>query len=597
METAESTTTGGTTTDGVATDGTTTTMGADVTGVDETTATGTAGDGDCSEYPLPFPNLGFDDFQPYRENDGVPVVGGANQDDCPTFAGSASGDFYVYRPFDPDPMNVDNGWPDGQFPLVVFSEPNGGSLITADGVHTYAHIFDELAADGFVVIGINADIPSASSRQALTRCAIEWAHEVWAESSRLNCDLVLMGHSLGGYVMHNFVADPPTLGDQRLRAVVVIAPTSVFTTDSTIEVAPSDAVPYLVVHGATDEDNMGDGTTNYDRMGIEDPPDFALPPSPSSDKVIAWVYRVGHYEWGGRDLPPGPEVDRARAVSGFYIPTFLRWQVYGEAELRHWFFDPLTYDGDANAFPPLVADPALWADIYADDAVGAYDVLDGRPLLLLSVSQAHDEMGSRLQIDTMWREDELACNDPAQPVLSPSAPLGENVSLLGALDSAEVCVATSLAQTLPSHSTFALRAPWGTANDGDGLHWELTGPGDPGIDLSTYTHLNLRLGRRTGAFGTREPFAIRIQLDSGEGPGSPVVYDRIVSQDDSFGTDGVFMHTVRVPLADLCSADFDVTDVRAVSIVTPEASDGASLLHVDSLEFTRHDEDAAAACP
>ncbi|MCX4241796.1 alpha/beta hydrolase [Paraliomyxa miuraensis] len=578
-------------------DGTATT-GADVTGPDTGTATDTTGDVDCSEYPLPFPSLGFDDFEPHREDDGGLVIPQVAPAHCPSLGldDPLSAAFYVYRPFDPDPMNMDDGWPAGQFPLVVFAEPNGGSLIV-DEVHTYAHIFDELAADGFIVVGMNSGISSASSRQTLTRCAIEWAYEQWSESSRLNCDLVLMGHSVGGYVMHDFVADPPTRGDQRLRAVVAIAPTSIFATDPSTEVAPSDAVPYLVVHGSTDEDNMGDGTTNYDRMAVEDPPDVAVPPLPSPDKVMVWVYRVGHYAWGGQDLPPGPEVDRARAVSGFYIPTFLRWQIYGEMELRHWFFDPLTYDGGATSFPSSVADFTLWADIYADDATGAYDVLGGRPLLQLGVSQARDEMGSRLQIDTMWREDELACNDPAQPVLSPSAPLGEDVSLLGALDSADVCFATSLSQTLPSHSTFALQVPWGAASDGDGLRWQLSGPGDPGVDLSMYDHFSLRLGRRTGPFGTREPFAIRVQLDSGEGPGSPVVYDRIVAQDNSFGTDGVFMHTVRVPLADLCSPDFDITDVRAISIVAPQANDGVSLLHVDSLEFTRHDEDTAAACP
>jgi hypothetical protein len=209
----------------------------------------------------------------------------------------------------------------------------------------------------------------------------------------------------------------------------------------------------------------------------------------------------------------------------------------------------------------------------------------------------------------MYREEQLACDALGQPLLLPSAPLEEEVSILDNLDDELTCVSDAVSQELaaelvqtppdPSlwtgHETEALRVPWGAADDGDGLRWELVVPGTQGLDLSEYDDFGFRAGRRTGPLGDRAPFGARVILDTGmlddlgEGPiRVPLVYDRLVAQDNSFGARGTFMHTVRFPLGDFCAPDegLDITDVRAVEIVATAPGDDASLLHIDSLEFT-----------
>jgi hypothetical protein len=381
-------------------------------GVDETSEEGEGegesdsgeDDGDCSAYPLPFET--DDHFASQREDEGDPVVANLdpnlNEDAeelCPDHfaieqnAGNATA-FYVYRPV--DTTGPDN-WPDATLPLAVFVKANGG-LTVDEGVHLYGHVFDELAADGFVVVAIDGNHTTAGQRRNAVLCATEWAQLTYA--SRLNCDRVLIAQSQGAYAIHNMVAEltsgsppPPFEPPARLRAIVEIAPTRRVAELESLSIEPVDAAPTLVLHSPTDEQNEADGITHYDRMAVEDNVGGPLPIDSAPDKAIVWVHDVPHFAWGGHpDILEDPmaeeEVARGHAVSRFYIPAFLRWQVYGEASERFWFVAPTHYNLGLEAFPDEIQDSELWADLYTADTVDAYDVLEDRPLVFVGLQRA-----------------------------------------------------------------------------------------------------------------------------------------------------------------------------------------------------------------
>ena len=95
---------------------------------------------------------------------------------------------------------------------------------------------------------------------------------------RLNCDFVAAGHSRGGEAAHHLafnLSGPLSaqgIEDQILRGVVAVAPRSK-TSAEALNTSPEDegsgsipgeeSIPYLILHGANDEDTTKDPTRAF----------------------------------------------------------------------------------------------------------------------------------------------------------------------------------------------------------------------------------------------------------------------------------------------------------------------------------------------
>ena len=349
--------------------------GADSTGED----TGEPPPPLCQPLSLPL----AEQFEAVRENEGRRLHGDPNElllndrwindetwdELCPTFADhfNAQSGFYVYRPFDensPDP----EGWPaelvenevvPTPLPVVFFAHSIGGRIADVDDdcPHFYAHIFEALAERGFVVVATaTAGGDEWEDKLVTLQCALDWAYTTWEYRDHMSCDVSFIGHSAGGGAareMITYVAE--NVSDLHVRAGVGIAPVpGGEPTDGDV------AVPYLLLHGPTDEDHSTHAGVVYDIYAPEDSPPTSFA---SADKVLLWAYGLAHHDWGGQPIgdpgytdctleepEPTTEQARGRAIASFYIPSFLGWHVLGEDEQRRRFVDLTDYDAGVEAF-------------------------------------------------------------------------------------------------------------------------------------------------------------------------------------------------------------------------------------------------------
>lgn len=601
------------------------------TGVDEG-GTGTTGSPVCDEYPQ-----GALSYDAFRVNGGDAVLDllGDIQDGCPAFTGgpepppmSTGPRFYVYRP---DTGVIDNlGWPLHCVPLVVFSPPASGNPVAPNSqdveVHTYPHIFDTLAQQGFLVVATYTEgtgmaqggDATVEERANLIKCAVEWARDAYA--GRLSDDLAIIGHSRGGAAVN--VVTPDLLGDG-LRAAIALAPT--ITSDEPLEaeaaepIDPEHSTAYLVIQGNNDEDTTGVGIRNYDFMAVEDPSDNYAITDYEHDKAMLWAYDAPHFVWGGQpddqlttygNCSTGNcplSVTRGKAISGFYVPAFLSWKIYGQNALRDWFVAPTYYDADDTAFPDevlTVGTVDVWEELYDQTR---FSVLGERPVMLASFSQGVGAFTERRRVDTMSRPQALTCVASSQDqIFSPAEPSG---AALTRVEFDDVCLAAPGEPELFDHDTFGMDLEWRAASQGDQIRWQLDESiiGDGG--LTNYTSLSVRLGKVADTGSTVDPMELEFVLeteavdsDTGDFVETVVSYDRLIDQTfagQAVGDTADFMHTVRVPIADLDPGQ-DLEHPRSIALRVPDPltmADSGSHLIADSLELAHHPADGNLLTP
>lgn len=501
------------------------------------------------------------------------------------------------------PATATDSWPNGRFPVVVFSPGQGqGILDVSTGLPLYSHIVDPLVAEGFIVVGLdlqsNFDLETSFRWRAMI-CAMRWVTTAWteAQNDRTNCDLIAMGHSRGGeaafQVIENFpakIADPP----RRLAAAIGIAPRSSGESDEgSFPILSSKAVPYLILMGGSDEDvGGGDATRAYDIMASEEDSPLA-----KSDKVLLWAYDVPHNAWGGKDfsqdnlnppIPTGTQLNKGRAIAGAYIPAFLKWQVLHRdpAMNRQLFTTLVKPTALVGEFPLAVQSPAFWSTDQPP-----FEELDGRPLIFadFALGSSDDALGP-LQVDTMKRAGAVPCG-----LLSPSSSSGTVVPS-GLLPS-QVCIgsAAELSSQFSSpsehHDTNVMQISFGDQLSSGRVRWSLAAPP---VDFS---FLSLRIGQ---SYDPAVPSAVEVGVILHGQIDVQVSLGLQVRQDDS-EIDPVpsvitdFMRTVRVPLGDFCAQGLDLTTVTGISIVVPPSTQARTIL-LDSLEFTRASEDGVVGC-
>lgn len=252
------------------------------------------------ENPLPAPEPIFAS----RFCDQFNFVGDGEDQLSPT--GEDNFSVYVYHP--KVPMSLDD-WPAFKLPYVVFS-PGAGQNAADEmtNVSFYRNIVEAYTSLGFVVFVIQTPaISDWSSRKRgnAMACTALWAFSTdeahqWSESGndRLNCDFVVSGHSRGGegayYFAQEFVGPAILAGFEGriLRGVVALAPRS--KSDATSSVDGASTIPYLILHGANDEDISNQPTRAFEIYGDEEAVGL-----PKHDKFLLWAHNIAHKSWGG----------------------------------------------------------------------------------------------------------------------------------------------------------------------------------------------------------------------------------------------------------------------------------------------------------
>lgn len=229
----------------------------------------------------------------------------------------------VYRP------DVGGDWPDQVLPLLVFGHGNGHRY------YGYDELFMELTKLGFVVISLDfRDNLDVKTRGEQILCSSRWFANTWAESSRLDGNLIFAGHSRGGEA----VAIAMGLRDS------LDSPLDTFDLRATLSIAPSTFLdfklpdytdPFLVIQGSTDEDTTHGAIKLYEKLGIEQ-----IPPTKSPGKWMVWLYDIAHGDYGGKCSTPPPMKKclgspKGRAAARNLFSSFLQWHVFGQSSFRH----------------------------------------------------------------------------------------------------------------------------------------------------------------------------------------------------------------------------------------------------------------------
>ena len=574
----------------------------------------TTGESVCEQsYPLPVEVFELADDEPGpetifpgRDCDILDLVGtDANQLD-PTLDIFT---VFVYQPSVPMTMGA---WPPFKLPYVVFSP--GADQFSAQDVPPFPSLYQEMieayTSVGFVVFAIQPTTVdnrgafwSVGRRARAMACTTLWAFSNWNEkdNDRLNCDFIASGHSRGGeaayFFAQNIVGPLIDLGfeDKILRGIIAIAPrskpefddpdTDVFTSP----VPGHETVPYLIIHGANDEDIKSDPTRSFEIYGREEEPTEL----PKHDKVLLWAHDVLHNEWGGKVTSPAFDDGKADSIEALYIPAFLRWQILetGDPADRQLFTDLVHYDRSAITWDASIDIISFW-----NSSEPEFGDLEETPVIFADLTLGlHDDNNARLQIDTMRRSSFASCVSSVSPSSS-----GEAVNI-GFLDPTQVCMGSprNLIAPVPSgvnedahQATSAMRVRWGGTESGGQVAWGL----DAG-DVSDYSFLSFRAGqiRHLSPDSMTTLRVGLVTLTNGNDKDSFSVDVKIYTQDDEpsgnlsnspiFATD--FMRTIRIPLSDFCALGADVSQVLEIVISFPEEDESRSML-LDSVEFTKH---------
>ncbi len=387
-----------------------------------------------------------------------------------------------------------------------------------------------------------------------------------------------------------------------------------------------DAPPYLVIHGATDQDTRSGGVLSYEAMVPESDfdlegltPGVQAAPLREHDKAIVWIHGVEHNDFGGGQIQQSMEAAaRAERSAAYYLPLFLRWQLAQDSTSRAALMrlmDPAPNDFEFPPMPATLTDPSIW------DELAQYDLLN-RPLIFAGYQQGLGAVNARRYVVDVWdRQD--AQGELAPPTCATAqGSLGTSTAgfpvLLGeGLVTDQACHATTLDtltaegnQWQNTHQTRAAVVEWGgTFGSGGTIEWSLDDAEDVAeLDLSEYTYVSLRVANIVDAdeivCSVIEPdaFELEIEFVTEDGDGGEHVHTvstglHIEQSVDLFPIDEdvticqafQYMRTVRIPMSSFCDPSPDPMTTESVKTIRVRFPDDASTEHrafIDSLEFT-----------
>lgn len=590
----------------------TTTRGS--TSSSDTSGTTDPGLDECGQaYPLPTREFALADETPapaqvslIRDCSGLGVLSDDPKDLRKLFPIVDDFEIYVYHPTIPN----EEGWPMVKLPSVIFSPGAGQYTTDMNDAPLYLPLIKALTQSGFVVFAIQPPENfrgatwTVAQRAAAIGCTAAWTYRSWLEkdNNRLNCDIVVAGHSRGGEAaylaaasIHSSLLD---LGRLILRGVFALAPRSNQASLDEIPTGPVSGemvVPYLGLHGGNDEDVRSGPTRAFEIYGSED-----STPLPTHDKFLLWVYDAPHNVWGGTTVPSdlADEREKAELIEEIYIPAFLRWQFLapGDSADKDLFINLVRNGSSASDFPTELDELDFW-----DDSSPEYQDLDERPLIFGNFTPGlKGDPAARIIVDTMKRPGfDQACNP-----LSLST-LGENVSFSG-LSNTQVCLGRTIELIqMPKmnedehQSTSAMRVRWGGTEAGGSVRWVVN------RDLTKYSHVSFRLGQ---IFGKSPDSSSTIRFGLETAPSGQVfaVDVPIIPQSNEEVNEATtmtghvvdFMRTVRMPLSQFCDLGADVSQIDAIVIDFPGGGNDSRSVLLDSIEFSRPTEDdEAGRCP
>ena len=553
-------------------------------------------------YPLPVEVFELADETPTPEPVVVSrvcdVLGLVGTDD--TQLRSMVDDFsvYTYRP--KVPMGSGD-WPEFKLPYVIFSPGNAqfaADVITDESY--YREVIEAYTSVGFVVFAIQPPFDEwlMGRRARAMACTAIWAFSTWSESEndRLNCDFVVSGHSRGGEAAYFFadnlanIYDMLSLTGRVLRGVVALAPRSrgevlIDGDDVSGHVSGALARPYLILHGANDEDVTNGPTRAFEIYGDEE-----VGGLPEQDKFLLWAHDILHNDWGG-----GPSVPTAKAgaIESVYIPAFMRWQILGNGDPldRELFADVVHYDRSSVSFDSSLEMTGFW-----DQCAPEFMDMDETAVIFGDFSPGlKGDPDARLQVDTMLRTSLTACSSSVSPSSSSASVV--LTGLTSGATTSQVCMGSTLNLISPvptisnrderEHiAASAMRVRWGDTESGGAIAWTVD------EDLTDYSFLSLRVGH-IDHLSPEAMSTINVGIVTGVELFSVDV--NVYTQDDSpassleaFPPRDVtdFMRTIRIPLSNLCDLGADVSDVSEIVITFPEEDESRAVL-IDSLEFTK----------
>lgn len=513
----------------------------------------------------------------------------------------------IWRPILPSPEPL---------PTIVFSRATGG-----DSQHSET-LFEDLAANGYMVVALQHD--DGDTKDLALTCGVRWAQTDEETEDYASCDVVLMGHSSGGYGAWEAGRRREELGeywsDADLSAVVLIAAGR----GASMQRYPADLeVPLLVMSGSTDEQIGGRALGWYSLM-------FGEPSTPSDPgKALVWAYNFPHFLWGGEmGLGGTPLPAAAEPIGASYTNAFLDREVAGLGESEDWSL--LSGESFDEASLSIAAGGVVWDDVPGftaySDGVDCTAVVGGESVCTATAG-------------CFWSTDATACAN--RPMIftayTPSTggrPIGDGRAVLQDFEGAATVtpqsgilasqieidtmlelvddpytVPTAAPTDINYHETQAMRVLFDDDLATGSVRVEF--PNGP-VSVDGYTHLSYRAGNflwmdettpeDCSAFSD-QPVNLQVELVPADGSASVVLdmpplvqqdYRRATGQVDICAHQ-VMLHTIRHPLTSFCGPGFG-GEIEAIVFHFPEQDPLVSFevgALIDSIEFTTTAEDVA----
>jgi hypothetical protein len=556
-------------------------------------------------------------------------------------------DVWIYHPTASD---EDDDWPEEQRFPVVFMSPGADQRVHGGTTHLYLPMLEAIARAGIVTIAVDpvdTQAWSSGKRRAALACAMIWALDDEDLSSHLAEAMALMGHSRGGsaawlltndMLSESNLPDEPAFDTWKQCATVSIAQRfaaaqpSQDATNTNVPINSPMAPPFLALHGAVDEDTETQPITAFDYLYAESRVNLNGFPREHNDELFLLAYGYRHDDWGGvggLTYPPDS------LVSPYYVPKFLRWQILGEQQHRADILVPTAWNAVSGDFDPTIASSSFWTSTHferpnlyyysgcqgtmMDPCPTNQDPIQGlgRPLIFADYTQGITWNGaSRFELD-LFETAPLTGRVCITESVLPLSTMGGTVTVEETPDGmpAEVCQdsTTSLLtgyadEAFDAHDTGAMLVRWGGDLGGAAIRWSLLDRGVTPREISTATHLSFRVGNvlTDETADCEEPLdeiTMRVELrdtdlaPDQEGPFvtiTPIIDPQsaiVASQTSTSCRAAQFMHTVRIPLPDLC--DHEEYSPLAVDFLNelvfhfPD-DDQTHTVMIDSLELT-HD--------
>lgn len=468
-----------------------------------------------------------------------------------------------------------------QLPLVVFSHGNGGG-----SYECYDGLLSAVAARGFIVASIES-VGTASSefRGEQILCASRWLTHTWTEKARLRGDLAFMGHSaaaegslyaIGLRQQLIDIQGQNSLDTLNLRSVVSLTP------PSNIQPQPlGDSVarpPILFLHGGTDNNPTHQSIPLYDSLAVSEDD-----PTNEAGRSLVWVYDLAHFSIGGQKAGTfcSSGTPKGIAVASAYASRFLRWRMNGEVALRTFFAGHPLGGTEMEALPPEVMDSSFWQD---------KPEWNGSPRIFRQHTSDQNLLFEERHV--------LDAFEDGNPFTSTAQ---GTVEVSGAIMLTEGVSNLILPQV--NHRTGALRVD---VTGPGAIRWNMTAELQEMLIGASF--LSFRVGNwlqidPVSCVSNDAPIPLSVGFKSGldfmesDAGEIPVQDHRIIA---SFAGTGplvcawtTYMKTVRIPLAPLCAAGFNLTELEFVSFSFPAIND---TMLIDSLEFTRSPYDEPGNC-